>query len=257
MLAVLSPSKTLDFKPISPPGALTQPAFLKDTKALVAQMKDITPARLKKLMEISDKLAQLNAERFRSFHFPFTEENAKPALYAFKGDVYAPLTLDEYSKKDVAFANEHLRILSGLYGLLKPLDLIQPYRLEMGIPLKNKRGKDLYAFWGARITDAINAALKSHSQPILLNLASQEYFKAVQPAQLQGQVVQVNFLDQKGTSAPKIIGLFAKKARGMMADFIVRGHIDRLEGVKAFKAEGYRFTPALSDEESITFLRRH
>lgn len=257
MLALLSPSKTLDFEPVSLPVPPSQPDFLEETQALVDQMRGIPPSGLKQLMGISDKLAELNAERYKAFSFPFTTENAKPALFAFKGDVYEPLTLANYSAEDIRYADEHLRILSGLYGLLRPLDLIQPYRLEMGIPLKNARGRDLYAFWGLKITQAINAALKSHPERIVLNLASQEYFKAVQPAHLEGTLMDIAFLDQKGTAEPKIVGLYAKQARGMMADFIVRHRIESIEGLKAFNAQNYRFNPARSDEATLVFQRRH
>lgn len=257
MLALLSPSKTLDFEPVTLPVVPSQPEFLEETQELVDRMREIRPSGLKKLMGISDKLATLNAERYRAFSFPFTADNAKPALFAFKGDVYEPLTLANYSEEDIRYADAHLRILSGLYGLLRPLDLIQPYRLEMGIPLKNARGRDLYAFWGLKITQAINAALKPHPEPIVINLASQEYFRAVQPERLEGTLLNIVFLDQKGTAEPKIVGLYAKQARGMMADFIVRHRIESIEGLKAFNAQNYRFNPARSDEGALVFLRRH
>jgi cytoplasmic iron level regulating protein YaaA (DUF328/UPF0246 family) len=257
MLALLSPSKTLDMTPASAPLPASQPDFLNDSEALVAQLREVPVEGLRKLMGISESLATLNHERYRQFSQPFTLENAKPAILAFKGDVYEPLTIGTWSTEDFAYANAHLRILSGLYGLLRPLDLMQPYRLEMGIGLKNTRGKDLYAFWGRSITEAINAALAGQKQPILLNLASQEYFKAVQPSYLQGTLINVCFLDQKGTAEPKVVGLYAKQARGLMADFLVRQRVETIEALKAFNDNNYRFNPALSDDTTVTFLRRH
>jgi cytoplasmic iron level regulating protein YaaA (DUF328/UPF0246 family) len=257
MIVLLSPSKTLDMSAIELPLPVSQPAFLEDSRVLIEQLKDVSEPDLQKLMGISPKLAALNHERFNGFQFPFTPQNAKPAIFAFKGDVYEPLTLGSYSADDLAYANAHLRILSGLYGLLRPLDLMQPYRLEMGMGLRNARGKDLYGFWGLKITQAINEALSIHSDHLIINLASQEYFKAVQPARLEGTLLTINFLDQKGTTEPKIVGLYAKQARGMMADFIVRQRITTIDGLKLFNGNNYRFNPALSDDATLAFLRRH
>lgn len=257
MLALLSPSKTLDMSTVNVPLPVGQPEFLTHSESLVSELRAVSVEGLKKLMDISEALATLNYERYQQFHLPFTSKNAKPAILAFKGDVYEPLTLEAWTTDDFAYANMRLRILSGLYGLLKPLDLMQPYRLEMGTTFKNTRGKDLYAFWGRAITDAINAALSAQKDPLLLNLASQEYFKAVQPQHLQGRLFHVSFLDQKGTAAPKVIGLYAKQARGMMADFIIRERVETLEQITQFNAQGYRFMPDLSDNETVAFLRRH
>lgn len=257
MIVLLSPSKTLDMSPVEPPLPVSQPTFLEDSRVLIDQLKDISEPELQKLMGISPKLAALNHERFNGFQFPFTPRNAKPAIYAFKGDVYEPLTLGSYSADDLAYANDHLRILSGLYGLLRPLDLMQPYRLEMGTGLRNARGKDLYGFWGVKITQAINDALTPHKDHLVINLASQEYFKAVQPSRLEGTLLTITFLDQKGVSEPKVVGLYAKQARGLMADFIVRQRIATIEGLKLFNDNNYRFNPALSDDATLVFLRRH
>lgn len=262
MLVLLSPSKTLDEAPFTPPLPVTQPAFLSESQILIDTLKKISLEKLKKLMSISDKLAELNYQRFQHFHTPFTLSNAKPALYCFKGDVYEPLTLSEYQPDDVAFANAHLRILSGLYGVLRPLDLIQPYRLEMGIGLQTPRGRDLYAFWGERVTMAINHVLLDdlrlpESQRLVVNLASQEYAKAVKPELVQGTWIDVRFLDQKGGAAPKVLGLYAKQARGMMADFIVRQRVEHLDGLKSFCAQNYQYVAKLSSEKTLTFLRHH
>lgn len=254
MLLVLSPSKTLDFE--SKPRIATHslPDMLKESQALVKELRAYTPKKLSVLMGISDKLAALNARRYKDFSTPFTLANAKQALLAFKGDVYEPIEVESYGRDEFAFAQEHVHILSGLYGLLKPLDLIQPYRLEMGTRLKNPRGKDLYAFWGGRITQAVNKTLAGHKRKVLLNLASEEYFSAVQPDKLEGQLIHIVFKEnQKGKL--KIIGLFAKKARGMMANYIIRNHIDDADALKAFHDGGYHFEKSLSSPDKWVFVR--
>ncbi len=254
MIILLSPSKTLDFKHPSPVQAHTLPEMLDESQALVTILHKYTPAKLAKLMDISDKLARLNVQRYRDFSTPFTPGNAKQALLAFRGDVYDGLEADSYSEEDFTFAQAHLRILSGLYGLLKPLDLIQPYRLEMGTKLPNARGKDLYAFWGERITQALNRELQGMENKLLINLASEEYFKAVQPKALEGKLLNIVF-KEKRKGKLQVIALLAKKARGMMASFIVRKRLTEPDGIKFFREGDYRFDAELSDRSNWVFTR--
>ncbi len=250
MIVLLSPSKTLDFETKPAIATHTQPQFLADSKKLIKELRRYSPAELSSLMEISDKLAQLNAGRYRAFKTPFTPANARQALLAFKGDVYEGLDVATYDKGDFTFAQNHIRILSGLYGLLRPLDLIQPYRLEMGISLPNPAGKDLYRFWNERITQAINA----EKPKLVVNLASQEYFKSVRTELLAAPLLNVAFKEnQKGTV--KIVALFAKRARGAMASFIVRNRLSDKKEIKHFNEGGYRFDPALSGSDSYVFVR--
>jgi cytoplasmic iron level regulating protein YaaA (DUF328/UPF0246 family) len=254
MMLVLSPSKTLDYETPVKLATHTQPDMLAESQALIKELRKYTPQKLSELMDISDKLASLNVQRYKDFAMPFTQKNARQAILAFKGDVYDGIDVEHYGKEDFAFAQEHVRILSGLYGLLKPLDLMQPYRLEMGTSLKNPRGKDLYAFWGDRITRSINEALAKHKNKLLINLASEEYAKAIQPKALEIPLLNIVFKEnQKGTL--KIIGLFAKKARGMMANYIIKNQIDNSAALKKFKESGYGFEPSLSDENHYVFVR--
>jgi hypothetical protein len=228
--------------------------LLEESAALVKELKKLPPSRLGALMGISPKLAELNAARYREFTLPFTPDNAKPALLAFRGDVYSGIEADDYGKEDFAFAEAHLRILSGLYGLLSPLDLMQPYRLEMGTSLRNPRGRDLYAFWGGRITQAVNDALKTSGSSHLVNLASQEYFAAVKPDSLEGNIITPVFKENK-SGLLKVIGLLAKKARGMMANYAIKQRITNPESLKFFSQDGYRFAPELSDRQEWVFVR--
>ena len=254
MLLILSPSKTLDYETPYALKTYTQPAFLKEAVTLAKQLKRFSPAEIAALMEISEKLAQLNAARFKAFSTPFTPENARQALLAFKGDVYASMEVASYGKKEFEFAQAHLRILSGLYGLLRPLDLIQPYRLEMGRKLETARGKDLYQFWGKRLAEALNEELTTPANPLLINLASEEYGKAVNKKTLKFPMVNIVFKEnQKG--ALKIIGLFAKQARGAMADYVIKHKLDRPEGLKEFSENGYRFEKKLSGKDSYLYIR--
>lgn len=254
MLVLLSPSKTQDFSPSTRITAPTQPELLKESEKLVRTLRKMNEADIGNLMHISDKLAALNHQRYRGFSTPFTPENAKPAVLAFKGDVYDGLDADSLNATDLDFAQHSLRMLSGLYGILRPYDLMQPYRLEMKTPLPNLRGKDLYAFWGNRITDALNRHLESEHTDTVINLASGEYFKAVQPKRLKGKLVTVHFKERKGNEL-KVIGLFAKRARGMMARHIVRHRITASEGITGFNEEGYRFEPELSSAAEFVFAR--
>jgi cytoplasmic iron level regulating protein YaaA (DUF328/UPF0246 family) len=254
MILVLSPSKTLDFESTKTLPEVTQPELLMQSQLLIAELRGKSQEQVAKLMHISDKLAALNVKRFREFSAPFTEDNARPALLAFKGDVYTGMEVAKYTAADFAFAQQHVRILSGLYGLLRPLDLMQPYRLEMGTKLKNSRGADLYAFWGEQITRILHHALAKEKNKYLINLASQEYFKAVKPALLDAPVITITFKEsQKGKLTT--VGLFAKKARGLMADYIIRKHIDDPAALKKFVHSGYAFEKSISSKKEMVFVR--
>ena len=253
MILVLSPSKTLDTQSW-PLATHSQPDMLDEATLLVKALKKYNVAKLQTLMDISEKLAALNVQRYKDFSTPFTRDNAKQALLMFKGDVYEGMDVAHYSKDDFAYAQQHLRILSGLYGLLRPLDLIQPYRLEMGTRLPIGKSKDLYQFWGTRISEALDASMAKHKTKLLINLASEEYFKVIQPAALKAPILTVVFKEnQKGTL--KIIGLFAKRARGLMADYIIRNRIDKVQDIKDFSVEGYGFAAKLSSEDQYVFIR--
>lgn len=254
MIIVLSPSKTLDMQTPPKVKGTAEPEFLAASKELNATLKKMSAAQIGKLMDISPKLSQLNYERFQAFHTPFTPKNAKPAIYAFRGDVYDGLDADSLSGKDIAFAQQHLRLLSGLYGLLKPLDLMQAYRLEMGTELKHGKHKNLYQFWGTHIATAINTAQKHEKQKLLINLASEEYFKVIDKKALEGDIVSPAFKEKKGKEI-KMIALFAKKARGTMASYIIRHRIMDAEKLKDFNEDGYRFAPELSSAKQPVFIR--
>lgn len=254
MLVVVSPAKNLDYESPSVISQYSQPELLDDAEALVKVCKKLSPAKLSGLMSISDKLAGLNADRFHSWTRPFTEKNAKQAVLAFNGDVYTGLDAGSFSEQDFDFAQKHLRILSGLYGVLKPLDLMQAYRLEMGTSLKNPKGKDLYAYWGDKITNMINHALAEQQDDVLVNLASNEYFKSVKKAKLKGHIVTPVFKDQKNGQY-KVISFFAKKARGLMARYIIQNQLSHIDQLKAFDLAGYRYDGQSSTEFSPHFLR--
>lgn len=262
MLVVVSPAKNLDFKSELPDflkasdGALKlgQPAFLDNVKELVKVCKTLSPADLSSLMKISDKLAILNAERYSSFEFPFTTDNARPALYSFNGDVYAGLDAKSLSAASVEFAQQHLRILSGLYGVLAPLDLMQAYRLEMGTKLDTGSAKTLYQYWGSQVTDNLNAHLASQNSKTLVNLASNEYFSVLKTKELNAQVITPQFKDQKNGKY-KIISFYAKKARGLMARYIVENQVTRPEQLKQFDIAGYQYDPSSSTDSDLIFTR--
>jgi len=255
MLLVLSPSKTLDYETKFSLKEHTQPIFLKDSERLVAKLKTFSEAQVAEMMEISPKLAELNVARFKEFHTPFTPYNARQALLAFKGDVYGSIEVESYTKKDFSFAQQHVRILSGLYGVLKPLDLIQPYRLEMGRKMLMDKTKDLYGFWGDRISEALNWEISKHNNKLLLNLASQEYFGAVDRETLKYPVVNVSFKEDKN-GVPKVIALFAKQARGAMANFIIKNQLDDVKSLQKFNWGGYQYQPKMSHPEDLTFVRK-
>jgi len=253
MLMIISPAKTLDYESPLATETYTQPDYLDDACELIDQLKDLEPHQVSNLMSISDKLGQLNAERFRTWHTPFTPDNARQAILAFKGDVYTGLDAESFSEDDFAFAQQHLRMLSGLYGLLKPLDLMQPYRLEMGTKFENKRGKDLYAFWGRKLTKALNELLAADDK-VLVNLASNEYFKSVQKKDIDGRLVTPQFKDWKNGQY-KMISFYAKKARGLMCRYAIQNRITQADDLKGFNLEGYYFSEEQSDNNNWVFLR--
>ncbi|MFM7948386.1 peroxide stress protein YaaA [Hafnia paralvei] len=245
MLIIISPAKTLDYESPLATTRFTQPELLAHSAELMEYCRELTPAQIGSLMKISDKLAGLNAARFAEWQPNFTPQNARQAILAFKGDVYTGLHAEDFSEQDFDFAQQHLRMLSGLYGLLRPLDLMMPYRLEMGIKLHNAKGNDLYSFWGDLLTEKLNQQLKEQGDDVLINLASDEYFKAVKPAKLDGQLIKPVFLDEKGGKF-KVISFYAKKARGLMSRFIIQNQLTQPDQLKDFNLEGYFF-----DEEKI------
>ena len=251
MLTLLSPAKTLDFSAAPKGLPATKPQFGKDIGVLLERCKKLDVASLQKLMNLSQPLAELNYQRFQDMKMPFTANNAKPCLLAFRGDVYRKLDAGSLSRRDLAWAQNHLRILSGFYGLLRPLDLIQPYRLEMGSRLDNARGKNLYEFWGDRLVDLLNADRQGN---VVLNLASKEYFKAVPEKRLASRLVTAVFQEIRN-GKPKTIAFSAKRARGLMARYVVENRIDDPKGLKDFAEEGYGFRKDLSDGDRLVFTR--
>ncbi|MDO6704803.1 peroxide stress protein YaaA [Photobacterium sp. 1_MG-2023] len=254
MLIVVSPAKTLDYESPLATQAQTLPELLDHSAELIEVCRKLTPMDIASLMKVSDKIAGLNAARFADWHPDFTSENARQAILAFKGDVYTGLEAETLSDEDFTFAQQHLRMLSGLYGLLRPLDLMQPYRLEMGTKLANGRGTNLYQFWGNIITDKLNVALEAQGDDILINLASNEYFKAVKPKSLKGKVITPVFKDCKNGQY-KVISFFAKKARGMMARYIIEHRLTSVEQLKQFDVAGYYFSPQESTATELVFKR--
>ncbi|MGQ8364847.1 peroxide stress protein YaaA [Glaciecola sp. 1036] len=254
MLLVVSPAKNLNYTTAVPDVSATLPRLLQDTKVLVDKCRTLSPANLASLMKISDKLAILNAERFNSFETTFTENNSRPAIFAFNGDVYTGLDANSLTSEDLIFAQQHLRILSGLYGVLRPFDLMQAYRLEMGTKLKVARKGSLYDFWGSKITDLVNQDIAESQSEVLINLASNEYFKAVKPKQLKAKIITPHFKDQKNGQY-KIISFFAKKARGLMARYIIQNKLTTTEQLKGFDLDGYEFDANESTETDLVFKR--
>ena len=255
MIIVLSPAKTLDFATPAPVADFTQPEFLAQAQLLVKRLRGFSPAELGQLMRISEPLAVLNANRYADWAAPFCPDNAKPALFAFNGDVYDGLSATTLSKAALRFAQGHLRILSGLYGLLRPLDLILPYRLEMGTRLSSVRGRDLYAFWGERIVDALNAALHEAGARTLVNLASQEYFKAIPAGKLAVPVIEPVFEDWSAGRF-KVVGFYAKRARGLMARLAFSERLKTAEGLKSFTAGAYAYVAEASTATRWVFRRK-
>ena len=254
MLILISPAKTLDYQSPLATERYTQPALLEHSQQLIKTARTLSAPQIKKLMGISDKLADLNATRFHDWQPDFTPENARQALLAFKGDVYTGLQAETFSDADFDFAQKHLRMLSGLYGVLRPLDLMQPYRLEMGIRFENERGKDLYQFWGDIITDTLNEALAQQGDEIVVNLASDEYFRAVRPKKLNARIIKPVFLDEKNGTF-KVISFYAKKARGLMSRYIIEQRLTKPEQLTGFNREGYFFDEAASTPDELVFKR--
>lgn len=252
MLIVLSPAKRLDFESAPHVTAHAQPRFLSQARPLVELLKKMDTRELASLMSISDPLAALNAARFGQWKPPFTPRNARQAVLAFAGDVYEGLDAATLDESDLDWAQDHVRILSGLYGVLRPLDLIQPYRLEMGTRLRTPKGADLYAYWGGQLSEAIDRELASHRTPVLVNLASAEYFKAL--AQLRSRVVQPVF-QQRRADGWKVVAFAAKRARGMMTRYAIERRIDDPLQLEGFDVDGYRFEPKASTESTWTFRR--
>ncbi len=256
MLIVISPAKTLDFaQPPIDSRHTSLPDFIPRSEQLVEILRDYRPDQLASLMGLSDKLASLNFERYQGWRTNFDESNARASIYAFRGDVYAGLDADSLSQADLDWAQQHLRILSGLYGLLRPLDLMQPYRLEMGTRLPNTAGDTLYDFWGAELAEAVNRQLDHLGQESLVNLASNEYWKVLDNPVLKARVVSPVFKDFKGGTY-KVISFYAKKARGLMARWIIRKRLEDIAQLKKFAVDGYRFSAGDSTPEHPVFLRR-
>ncbi|MCO4322682.1 peroxide stress protein YaaA [Aliidiomarina quisquiliarum] len=254
MLFVVSPAKNLDYQSAAPTTEYSVPELLDDAEQLVNICKQLSPQELGSLMKISDKLAGLNAARFAEWQRPFTPENAKQAMFAFNGDVYTGLEANTLSPAAITYSQTHMRILSGLYGVLKPLDLMQPYRLEMGTRLANEAGKNLYEFWADRVTNKLNEALVEAKSDVLINLASNEYFKSVNTKLLAAPIITPVFKDTKNGEL-KIISFYAKKARGMMARYILETKPTTVKELSLFNAAGYVFDSSASSEKELVFCR--
>lgn len=249
MLAVISPSKTQDFNP-SDVSEYTKTRQIEQSQILIDILKNKSQAEIGELMSISEKLAVLNFERFQTFKTPLTLDNAKQALFAFKGDVYSGIDAPSLDVQDLAFAQKTLRMLSGLYGVIRPLDLIAPYRLEMGTRLENPQGKNLYQFWGSQISKVLN----DDESNVIINLASNEYFKGIDKKSLNAKIINIAFKERKGEQY-KIIGIYAKRARGLMVNYMIKNRLTKPESLKAFDVEGYRFQATMSDDTLWVFTR--
>lgn len=254
MLALISPAKTLDYTTALPTDTHTQPRLLEQSQQLIEVCRKLSATEIASLMTVSEKIATLNAERFRDWNADFDFSNARQAIFAFKGDVYTGLDAYHLDEQDIDFAQHHLRMLSGLYGLLRPLDMMMPYRLEMGTKLKNTRGHNLYEFWGDIITDQINQDLANIDAKVLVNLASDEYYKSVNEKKIQAEIIKPVFLDQKNGKY-KVISFYAKKARGLMARYLIENQLSGAEQLKAFNSEGYYFDAESSSNKELVFKR--
>ncbi|MDQ9832200.1 peroxide stress protein YaaA [Acinetobacter soli] len=254
MLALISPAKTLDYESTLPTDEHTLPRLLDHSQELIDFCRSLSATEIASLMSVSEKIANLNVERFRDWSPEFNLANARQAIFAFKGDVYTGLDAYHLKEKDITFAQTHLRMLSGLYGLLRPLDLMMPYRLEMGTKLHNSRGHNLYEFWGSQITDLINTDLKDAGSEILLNLASDEYYKSVKESKIQAKIIKPVFLDEKNGKF-KVISFYAKKARGLMARFMIEHQINEAKALQEFDSEGYFFDKENSTAQELVFKR--
>lgn len=249
MLAIISPSKTQDFSQCDI-DIFSQTRQIESSNELIGILKNKSKSQIAKLMSISEKLSELNFDRFQNFQLPFTLKNAKQAILAFKGDVYNGINAPELSHEDLEFAQGKVRMLSGLYGVIRPLDLIQPYRLEMGTKLSNAKGGDLYDYWGSDISSVLN----EDESDLIVNLASNEYSKAIDKKTLNANILDIVFKEKKGDNY-KVIGIYAKRARGLMVNYIIRNRLDKPEELKDFTDEGYRFDKGLSNDSSWVFLR--
>lgn len=255
MLLVLSPAKTLDYVTPAPVALHQLPQFRKDAMELITRLRELSAADIASLMAISAPLARENAERYQRFSPRYTHRNAKQALFAFNGSVYQGLEPRSLNELQINFAQDHVRILSGLYGVLRPLDLIQPYRLEMGTRLSNTRGADLYEFWGSRIARQLSRELVGRRYPVLVNLASDEYFRSVDISEIQAPILKIVFEEDQGGGQTKVIGVLAKRARGLMTRYTIENRLQNPERLKEFNAEGYQFVPASSSEWQWVFRR--
>ncbi|MCK5722926.1 MAG: peroxide stress protein YaaA [Gammaproteobacteria bacterium] len=255
MLVTLSPSKGQDFDTPTPSDIHSIPDQLKDSQLLIKEAKKLDIKDVRELMDVSENISILNVERFNTWEIPFTTENAKPALFAFKGDVYSGIQKEKYSDGDLTYAQDHLRILSGLYGALRPMDLIQPYRLEMKTKLRNPRGENLYQFWDERITEKLNETLEDHEEKVLVNLASNEYFKSVKVKELDAEIITPAFKEFKNGDY-KMIGIYAKKARGLLSRYIIQNKLSDPEDIKSFSEDGYRYNKKLSKGSNWVFTRK-
>jgi len=255
MLIVISPAKTLDYETTPKTKVFTTPDYLDHSQCLINRLRNFSSLDISDLMKVSAKIADLNFERYESWKKPFTEKNAKQAILAFKGDVYTGLDAESFKADDFKFAQKHLRVLSGLYGLLRPLDLMQPYRLEMGTKLKTDAGKNLYEFWGSDITNGLNKQLKKIKSDTLINLASNEYFKSVKPKELNAEIITPAFKEFKNGEY-KMIGIYAKKARGLLSRYIIQNKLSDPEDLKSFNEEGYKFNKKLSKGNNWVFTRK-
>lgn len=255
MITLLSPAKTLDYDTIDKvEGGLTEPQFATQTNQLIRILKKKKVAEIQDLMHISDSLAHLNRDRYKSFSKTYTHENSKSAIMAFKGDVYTGLDAETLTTDDLLYANNHLRILSGLYGLLRPFDRMQPYRLEMGTRLENKKGTNLYHFWGDQITKAVNKDLQHLESDTVVNLASNEYYKSIDKKKLKAKIIEIDFREDKDGTY-KFVSFFAKKARGSMARYIVENRIVDSSDLRGFDYDGYRYEESASSEGHLLFVR--
>lgn len=256
MLFLLSPAKSLDYEtPLNPEHPYTPPLFVKQSKELIDLLRVYSPLQIGELMSLSDALSALNVARYQAWSSRATPKNARQAVLAFDGDVYGGLDARSLGGEDLAWAQEHVCILSGLYGVLRPMDLMQPYRLEMGTRLANAKGRDLYHFWGTQIAEYINTRLRTDISPVVINLASQEYFKAVDTKALKARVVECVFEDYKNDQY-KIISFFAKRARGLMARYAVTHQLVKPEQLRAFDVDGYAWSAAQSTPERMVFRRK-
>ena len=254
MIVVVSPAKKLDFESESIKPDWSEPDYLDQSEKLINAARKLTRSKLAKIMNVSDAIADLNYERYREFSRPFTLANARQAVFAFKGDTYVGLDAETLSEEDLAYAQDHFRILSGLYGILRPLDLMQPYRLEMGCRLKVPYRKNLYDFWNGTLTAGLNDLLEEQNSKIVVNCASNEYFRSIKEKDLNATVITPVFKVVKDGMA-KSPGMMTKKARGQMARFIIQNKIEKAEDLKKFNADGYKFIPSLSDEHKFEFHR--